>query len=274
MTALDLPAASPPASATPSPRSIGVGVALVDIAGITKRNLIRILRTPRLLIFSSIQPVMFVLLFRYVFAGAIRVPHGAYVDYLMPGIFVQTSLFGGSSTAVGLATDLQGGIIDRFRSLPMARSAVLAGRTIADLIRNVFVLALMVIVGVLVGFRFHGSIGTDLGGLGLVLLFGYAFSWVYATVGLLVKDPETAQVAAFLPLFPLVFASSAFVPVSSMPGWLQAFANVQPVSVTVDAVRGLLAGGSVEHWLWQSLAWAAGILVVFSVLAVRQYRKV
>jgi ABC-2 type transport system permease protein len=274
MTALDVPVTNPPASANPSARSVSVGVALVDIAGITKRNLLRILRTPRLLIFSSIQPVMFVLLFRYVFAGAIRVPHGAYVDYLMPGIFVQTSLFGGSSTAVGLATDLQGGIIDRFRSLPMARSAVLAGRTIADLIRNVFVVALMVIVGVLVGFRFHGSIGTDLGGLGLVLLFGYAFSWVYATVGLLVKDPETAQVAAFLPLFPLVFASSAFVPVSSMPGWLQAFANVQPVSVTVDAVRGLLAGGSVEHWLWQSLAWAAGILVVFSVLAVRQYRKV
>lgn len=265
-------------AATPSfedtARPITLGVVLTDIGGITRRNLRRILRTPRLLVFSSIQPVMFVLLFRYVFAGAIKVPHGDYVDYLMPGIFVQTALFGGASTAVGLATDLQGGIVDRFRSLPMARSAVLAGRTIADLVRNVAVLILMVAVGVLVGFRFHGSIGNDLGGLGLVLLFGYAFSWVFATIGLLVKDPETAQVAGFLPLFPLVFASSAFVPVASMPGWLQAFANVQPVSVTVNAVRALVVGGPIEHWLWQSLVWGAGILVFFAILAVRQYRKV
>jgi len=226
------------------------------------------------MVFSSIQPVMFVLLFRYVFAGAIKVPTGDYVDYLMPGIFVQTSLFGGASTAVGLATDLQGGIIDRFRSLPMARSAVLAGRTLADLVRNVFVVLLMVGVGLLVGFRFHGSIGTDLGGLALVLLFGYAFSWVFVAVGLYVKDPETAQVAGFLPLFPLVFASSAFVPVGSMPGWLQAFANVQPVSVSVDAVRALLSGGAVEHWLWQSLAWSIGILIFFAIVGVRQYRKI
>jgi ABC-2 type transport system permease protein/oleandomycin transport system permease protein len=249
-------------------------IALLDIGAITKRNLLRILRTPRLLVFSSIQPVMFVLLFRYVFAGAIHAPGSSYVDYLMPGIFVQTALFGGASTAVGLASDLQGGIIDRFRSLPMARSAVLAGRTIADLIRNVVVLLLMVVVGVLVGFRFHGTVGTDIAGLAMVLLFGYAFSWVFATIGLIVKDPETAQVAGFLPLFPLVFASSAFVPVHSMPGWLQAFANVQPVSVTVDATRALVTGGPVEHWLWQSLVWAVGILVLFALLAVRQYRKV
>jgi len=261
----------------PSPPTTGrvtLGAAIGDISGITRRNLRRILRTPRLLIFSSIQPVMFVLLFRYVFAGAIKVPEGDYVDYLMPGIFVQTALFGGASTAVGLATDLQGGIIDRFRSLPMARSAVLAGRTVADLVRNVFVVLLMIVVGVLVGFRFHGSIGANIGGVALVLLFGYAFSWVFVAVGLYVKDPETAQIAGFLPLFPLVFASSAFVPVSSMPGWLQAFANVQPISVTVDAVRALLSGGDAGHWLWQSVAWAAGILVVFAFLGVRQYRKV
>jgi len=257
----------------PKPRPVTARVAVADILGVTGRNLRRMMRTPRLLVFSSIQPVMFVLLFRYVFAGAIHAPHGSYVDYLMPGIFVQTALFGGASTAVGLATDLQGGIIDRFRSLPMARSAVLAGRTIADLARNVFVLCLMVGVGVLVGFRFHGSVGSDLGGLGLVLLFGYGFAWVFATIGLLVRDPETAQVAGFLPLFPLVFASSAFVPVQSMPGWLQAFANVQPVSVTVDAVRSLVIGGPIEHWLWQSLVWTAGVLVVFVLLAVRQYRR-
>ncbi|MHB8190104.1 MAG: ABC transporter permease [Ferrimicrobium sp.] len=268
MTTLDRSVVSAP------PQKITFTAALGDIAGITKRNLRRILRTPRLLVFSSIQPVMFVLLFRYVFAGAIKVPNGDYVDYLMPGIFVQTALFGGASTAVGLAADLQGGIIDRFRSLPMARSAVLAGRTIADLVRNIFVVLLMVGVGMLVGFRFHGSIGTDLGGLGLVLLVGYAFSWVFVAVGLSVKDPETAQIAGFLPLFPLVFASSAFVPVASMPGWLRAFANVQPVSVTVNAVRALVSGGPVEHWLWQSVAWAVGILVLFAVFGVRKYRRV
>ncbi len=262
---------APAGEAPPGP--ITLGVALVDIAGITKRNLLRIYRTPRLLIFSSIQPIMFVLLFRYVFAGAIKIPHGLYVDYLMPGIFVQISIFGGSSTAVGLATDLQGGIVDRLRSLPMARSAVLAGRTLADLARNFLVLVLMVGVGVLVGFRFHGTAGSDIAGLGLVLLFGYAFSWVFATIGLMVKDPETAQIAGFLPLFPLVFASSAFVPVASMPGWLQAFAKVQPVSVTVDAVRALVSGTPAFHWVWQSLLWAVGFLGFFAVLAVNRYRK-
>ncbi len=275
MTALKSPElGDSPVALAARPRPVTPRIALLDIGAITKRNLLRILRTPRLLVFSSIQPVMFVLLFRYVFAGAIHAPGSSYVDYLMPGIFVQTALFGGASTAVGLASDLQGGIIDRFRSLPMARSAVLAGRTIADLIRNVVVLLLMVVVGVLVGFRFHGTVGTDIAGLAMVLLFGYAFSWVFATIGLIVKDPETAQVAGFLPLFPLVFASSAFVPVHSMPGWLQAFANVQPVSVTVDATRALVTGGPVEHWLWQSLVWAVGILVLFALLAVRQYRKV
>jgi ABC-2 type transport system permease protein/oleandomycin transport system permease protein len=274
ITSLDAKTAHDLTGGFEPPRAISFSAGLADVGGITGRNLRRILRTPRLLIFSSIQPVMFVLLFRYVFAGAIRVPQGSYVDYLMPGIFVQTSLFGGASTAVGLASDLQGGIIDRFRSLPMARSAVLAGRTLADLVRNVFVVLLMVAVGLLVGFRFHGSIGTDIGGIGLVLLFGYAFSWLFVFVGLSVKDPETAQIAGFLPLFPLVFASSAFVPVGSMPGWLQAFANVQPVSVSVNSVRALLSGGPVEHALWQSLVWALGILVVFAYAGVRQYRKI
>ena len=268
MTTLHVPALRQP------PRAVTPVQAVSDIAGITRRNLLGFTRTPRLLIFTAIQPVLFVLLFRYVFAGAINVPHGNYVDYLMPGIFVQTALFGGSSTAVGLATDLKGGIIDRFRSLPMARSAVLAGRTIADLARSVFVVALMVGVGLLVGFRFGGSTGADIAGIGLVLLIGYTFSWVFVAVALYVKDPETAQLAAFLPLFPLVFASSAFVPVASMPGWLQAFVNVQPVSVTVNAVRDLLTGAPAGHWLWQSAAWASGLLVVFAALGIRQYRKI
>ena len=251
-------------------------VAAGDIAAITKRNVLRLLRTPQLLAFSTIQPVMFVLLFRYVFGGAIPVRGFAYpyVDYLMAGIFVQTTLFGGSGTAVGLAQDLKGGIVDRFKSLPMARSAVLAGRTLADLVRNVGVLFLMLVVGTLVGFRFHAGIVGGLAALLLVLAFGYSFSWVFAVVGLIVKDPETAQVAGFIPLFPFIFASSAFVPVKTMPSWLQGFANVQPVSVTINAVRGLTEGGPTFHWVWQSVAWTIAILAVFIPLAVRQYRKV
>lgn len=254
--------------------SHGLGTTVSDILGITWRNLVHIVRTPQLLVFSGIQPIMFVLLFRFVFGGAIQTPGGNYVDYLLPGIFVQTALFGGASTAVGLSEDLKGGIIDRFRALPMSRSAVLAGRTIADLARNIFVVILMLVVGLLVGFRFHGTTVDDIGGLLLVIGFGYAFSWVFATVGLMVKDPETAQIAGFLPIFPLVFASSAFVPVKTMPIWLQDFANVQPVSVCINAVRALVTGSPTGHWVWQAVAWLAGILVVFFVLALYRYRKV
>jgi ABC transporter DrrB family efflux protein len=256
-----------------APVAMTPALALSDTIGIAQRNLKRMLRTPQLMFFSAVQPVMFVLLFRYVFGGSIQTPGTEYVNYLMPGIFVQVVLFGGALTAVGLATDLKEGVIDRFRTLPMARSAVLAGRTLADLVRNVFVVILMVGVGVLVGFRFHGSVPADIGALLLVLAFGYAFSWVFAAVGLAVKDPETAQVAGFIPLFPLVFASSAFVPVANMPGWLQAFANNQPVSVTVTSARSLLSGASASHWLWQSIAWSLGIFVVFVVLAVRIYGR-
>ena len=272
MTAPTAPTVAPTRPLAVGPSMTPV-IALGDIAAVTRRNLLRILRTPQLLVFSSIQPVMFVLLFRYVFGGAIPIPGFRYVDYLMPGIFVQTTLFGSAAAAVGLAQDLKGGIIDRFRSLPMARSAVLAGRTLADLGRNLFVTALMVTVGTLVGFRFHGGLVPGVAAIVLVLVFGYAFSWIFAATGLFVKDPETAQIAGFIPMFPLVFASSAFVPVQSMPGWLQAFAHVQPVSVTVNAVRALTQGTPVDHWLWQSVAWTIGILVVFIPLAVRQYRR-
>jgi ABC transporter DrrB family efflux protein len=241
------------------------------------RNLLNIRRNPQLLIFATVQPVVFVLLFRYVFGGAIHATWDGhpvdYVDYLMPGIFVQTVTFGALTTGVGLAEDLQKGLIDRFRSLPIARSAVLLGRTWADLFRNVFVVLLMAVVGFLVGWR----ISTDVLGLAaallLVLGFAYALSWLFAIVGLMAPDAETAQAASFPLLAPLVFASSAFVPVSSMPGWLQAFANHQPVSAVCNAARALTLGGPTTSYVLQALGWIIGIIAICAPLAVRRYRR-
>ena len=247
--------------------------AVRDSAAIAWRNLLTYGRVPQLLVFSTIQPVIFVLLFRYVFGGAIRIPGGVpYVDFLMPGIFVQTVVFGAIGTAIGLASDLKSGLLERFRTLPMARSAVLAGRTLADLLRNVFVIVLMALVGFAVGWRVHTDIVSLIGALLLVLLFSYAMSWVFAIVGLAVGDPETAQAAAFPVLAPLVFASSVFVPVNSMPTWLQGFALHQPVSVTASAVRELVNGGATGGDVLQAVAWCVGIIVVFAPLAVRRYR--
>jgi ABC transporter DrrB family efflux protein len=247
-------------------------VALRDVAVVTRRNLRRIRRTPRLLVISSIQPVLFVLLFRYVFGGSVHIPGISYVDYLLPGIFVTTTLFG-ATTAVAMAADVSGGMIDRFRSLPMARSAVLAGRCVADLIRSILVVALVLAVGTLIGFRFHNGVPGAIAAVALVLAFGFAFMWLYALIGLLVKDPETAQLAGFLPVFPFIFASSVFVSVQNMPGWLQPFARNQPVSVTVDTVRALAEGGPVAHYAWQAAAWIVGFVVVFGYLAIRSYRR-
>jgi ABC transporter DrrB family efflux protein len=224
-------------------------------------------------VFSTIQPVIFVLMFRYVFGGAISVPGVPYVDFLMPGIFVQTVVFGSMAAAVGLAADLKTGLLERFHSLPMSRSAVLAGRTTADLTRNVFVAALISVVGFAVGFRIHTNALAFVAGMALVLAFGWALSWVFATLGLAVRDPEAAQAAAFPVVAPLVFASSAFVPVESMPGWLQVFAEHQPVSVTASAVRALVLGGPTADYVLQSLAWSAGIILVFAPIAVRRYRR-
>jgi ABC transporter DrrB family efflux protein len=264
------PPIKPTTARTPRPTEDGVR----DTAGVAKRNLLRILRNPRLLVISAIQPAMLLVLFRYVLGGAIHIPGGSYVDYIVPAVFIEAVMIGGMATAIGLADDLGNGIIDRFRSLPMARSAVLAGRTLADLARSVFSLALMVGLGLLVGFSFHAGIGAIVAGLALVIFFGYCFSWIYATIGLLTKDPETAQVAGILPFFILVFASSAIVPVATMPGWLQPFARHQPVSITINAVRALLQGEPTHHWIWQSLAWSTGILVVFFTIALRLYRNV
>jgi len=190
-------------------RRAGLGAASRDIVTVARRNLIAIRRVPQLLIFTAIQPVVFVLLFRYVFGGAIRIPGVSYVDYLIPGVFVQAVVFGAIGTAIGLAADVQTGLLERFRSLPMARSAVLAGRTLADLARNVFVVALMAVIGFAVGFRVHTNALAFAAGLLLVLLFAYAFSWIFATVGLAIGDPESAQAASFPVIGPVVFASSA-----------------------------------------------------------------
>ncbi len=247
---------------------------LRDTGGVARRNLLRIVRNPRLLVISAVQPALLLVLFRYVLGGAIHIPGASYVDYIVPAVFIEAVMIGGMATAIGLADDLRSGIIDRFRSLPMARSAVLAGRTLADLSRSVFALALMVGLGLLVGFRFHSAAGGIIGGLALVLVFGYCFSWVYATIGLVTKDPETAQIAGILPFFVLVFASSAIVPVATMPSWLQPFARHQPVSITIDAVRALLQGEPTHNWVWQSLAWSAGIFVVFFLIAVHLYRNI
>jgi len=251
-----------------------------DALTMTKRNLLRYLRLPNLLVFSTVQPIMFVLLFSYVFGGAIAgalklqgFPYD-YIDFLMAGIFVQAVIFGSMQTGVGLADDLSKGLVDRFRSLPMARSAVLAGRTSSDTVRNVFVVILMTVVGYLIGFRFHGGFVGAIAGLGLAVLFGLAFSWISAFIGMSVRDPESAQAAGFVWVFPLIFASSAFVPVQTMPDWLQAFARNNPITHTVNAIRALTQGGPVWHDLWISLAWIIGILLVFIPLSVRRYRQV
>ena len=267
-----------PALTFPAPsdrRTLGsVAQAASDTSAVAWRNLTAYRRVPQLVVFSTIQPVVFVLMFRYVFGGAIRISGESYVNFLMPGIFAQTVVFGSMGTAVGLATDLNTGLIERFRSLPMARSAVLAGRTLADLVRNLFVVVLMLLVGFAVGFRPHDStVVTMTAGVLLVVLFGYAVSWIFATVGLAARDAETAQAMSFPVLAPLVFASTAFVPLESMPGWLQAFAEHQPVSATVDAVRVLMTGGATTGPLLKSLAWIVGIVVVFAPLAVRRYRR-
>jgi ABC-2 type transport system permease protein/oleandomycin transport system permease protein len=252
---------------------------LSDTATLTRRNLLAVTRIPEALFFSTVQPIMFVLLFRYVFGGAIHTDATSYVNYLMPGIFVQTVAFGSVSTSIGLAEDLQKGLIERFRALPMSRGAVLLGRTTADLIRNIFVIVVMTVVGLLVGFRPTTGVLSYIGGVLLILFFAYALSWGFAIVGLSAPNSETAQVMSFPLIFPLTFISAAFVPLSSMPSWLRGFATYQPFSVTVSACRSLMVGAastgtgkSTEFWLWQSLAWTVVLLAVFIPLAIRKYR--
>jgi ABC-2 type transport system permease protein/oleandomycin transport system permease protein len=250
-----------------------VSAVVSDALAVARRNLIALMRVPTTVVFSTVQPVIFVLMFRYVFGGAIHVPGVRYVDFLMAGIFVQTVTFGAMNTGIGLATDLQTGLIERFRSLPMARSAVLAGRTIADAVRNLFVIFLMVIVGFAVGFRVHTGPLEFGGAVLLLLLFGVAFSWIMAYIGLTTGNAEAAQAASFPLMAVFVFASSAFVSTATMPGPLRAYANHQPVTATVDAVRALVIGGPTLGRVVAAVAWAVGITVVFAALSIRRYRE-
>ena len=246
-----------------------------DAMTMTWRNLLRLTRNPELIVFSTVQPIIFVLMFVYVFGGAIHITGGIpYVDFLMAGVWVQTVTFGALNTGVGLAEDLQAGLIERFRSLPMARSAVLVGRTTADLVRNVFVVAVMTTIGFIVGFQYHTSAAALVGATLLVLLFSYALSWLSALLGLMAPNAETAQAAFFPIVAVLVFASAAFVPVSTMPGWLQVFANHQPVTAVINAVRALTLGGPTAGKVVSALLWIVGIVAVFAPLSIRRYRKV
>ncbi len=259
-------------SATPTAESERLTVAetLADARVMAGRQVRKVLRKPVYLVFAFVQPVIFVLLFRYVFGGAIDTGGPAYVNFLLPGIIVQTAIFGALITGLGLTEDLAGGAVDRFRSLPIARSAVVLGRTAADAVVNTLTLVVMVLVGVLVGFRPSEPAADLLLALVVVVAFSYVFSWISAFVGLAVKDPETAQSAGFIWVFPLTFASSAFVPTSTMPAAVEAFAEVNPVSLAVDAVRALSIGlGDAGPALLGTAAWLVVLLAVFVPLSLR-----
>jgi ABC-2 type transport system permease protein len=250
---------------------------------VAKRNLIKIKRVPDLLVFTTLQPIMFVLLFAYVFGGAIAVKGSNYKEFLIAGIFAQTVTFGATLTGAGLADDMQKGIIDRFRSLPMSRSAVLVGRTLSDVVNNLIVVVVMSLTGLVVGWRVRSSVLEAIGGFLLLLLFAYAFSWVMAFVGLLAPSPEVVNNAAFVVIFPLTFVANTFVPLETLPGPLKAFAQWNPVSAVTQGTRQLFgnvppdaptpAGWALQHPALYTLLWAAGILLVFVPLATRQYTR-
>jgi ABC transporter DrrB family efflux protein len=272
---LQAPPAPDPASTAPQ-EAPALWWTVRDTFTVTKRNLRHFIRQPRLLVFSTIQPIMFVVLFAFVFGGvaASALPEGvAYIEFLLPGLFIQSAAFRSTQTAVGLAEDLERGVIDRFRSMPMSRVAVLAGRTFADLTRSLSVVALMIVVGYLIGFRFTEGPVPAIGAVLVVGLFGYVLGWIFTYMALVVPGAEAAQTAGFVIVFPLVFASSIFVPIETMPSWLQGFAANSPVSLAADAARALSIGGPVTRPLLLTIAWAAVILAVAIPASVRRYRR-
>ena len=238
-----------------------------------ERNLVRLPRSPDLLIGFTIQPVMFVLLFAYVFGGAIVTPGYDYVDFLIPGIIVQNIAFGGFVTALGLAEDLTKGLIDRFRSLPTARASVLAGRTLADVVTNSLSIVVLLVTGLIIGFSFQTGILEILAGFALLLLFGYAFSWIFALIGMSVSSPEAANGIGFTIIFPITFISSAFVPVESMPAGLEKFAEINPITIVVDAMRALWLGVPAGNNVLGAVVWCLVLIAIFAPLAVRKYRR-
>ena len=244
-----------------------------DALVMAERNLVRLPRAPDLLIAFTIQPVMFVLLFVYVFGGAISTPGYDYVDFLIPGIIVQNIAFGGFVTALGLAEDLQKGLIDRFRSLPTARASVLAGRTLADVLTNTLSIAVLLATGLVIGFDFDASALEIVGGVGLLLLFGFAFSWIFALIGMSVSSPEAANGIGFTIIFPITFISSAFVPIDTLPSVLESFAEVNPVTIVVDAMRALWLGVPAGNNVWGAVVWCLVLIAIFAPLAVRKYRR-
>ncbi len=250
-----------------------VRYAVSDTFVLAERSIKRIRRQPDLLVGFTVQPVMFVLLFVYVFGGAIATPGLDYVDFLIPGIIVQSMVFGGFVTALGLAEDLKKGLIDRFRSLPMWSPAVLSGRILADVGTNVIQLVVMLTVGIVVGFRFSTSVPEVVAGILLMLLIGYAFSWVFAFIGLTASSPEAANAYGFTILFPVTFVSSAFVPPETMPSWLQPIAENNPFTTMVDAARALFVGTPAGNDVWGALAWSFAIIAVFSALSIWRYRR-
>ena len=245
---------------------------VTDTLVLAERNLVRLPRRPDLLLAFTVQPVMFILLFRFVFGGAIQTGGIPYIEYLLPGIVVQTIAFGGFVTALGLNDDVHKGLIDRFRSLPIARPAVLAGRTLADVATNLLSIGVLVLTGVIIGFSFTVSWPLVIAGFGLLLLIGFAFSWVFAFAGLVASTPESAQSVGFIAIFPLTFISSSFVPVATMPAGLRAFAHVNPFTIFVDAMRALWVGAPAGTHVWGAVVWALVILGVFAPLAVWRYR--
>lgn len=245
-----------------------------DTLVVMERNLVRLPRSPDLLIGFTIQPIMFVLLFAYVFGGAIDTPGFDYIDFLIPGIIAQNIAFGGFVTALGLAEDLNKGLIDRFRSLPMARPAVLAGRTLADVVTNLIGMLVLLTTGFIIGFDFvDANVLEIVGGALILLFFGYAMSWVFALIGLVVSSPEAANGIGFTAIFPLTFISSAFVPTDSMPSGLEWFAEVNPFTILVNAMRALWVGAEAGNNVWGAVVWSLVITAVFAPLAVRKYRQ-
>ena len=255
-------------------RRVRFGWAVTDTLTITRRNLLVWMRVPAYLVFTVVQPVIFVLMFRYVFGGAINVNvPGGYVNFLLPGIIAQTAAFACFGTAIALAQELTKGVIDRLRSMPMARSAVLTGRLLADTLRMLITILIVVGIGYAVGFRFLNGAGLAVAMIVLATVFGVAMACIAAFTGLAIGDEESVQAFGLIWLFPLTFLSSAFVPIATMPGWLQAFANNQPVTFVVNTMRAMALGGPIADNLWKSVAWLAGIFVVFGPLAVRAYKR-